>query len=87
MPVPCRELRVRFAYVRFRTQDGLGVKKLWQVGASRPRNLERNFDEAQDSPVFLMPAHDCMLSTVLTTSTRGVVIGIENRTQNVNKEP
>ena len=28
-----------------------------------------------------------MLSTVLTTSTRGVVIGIENRTQNVNKQP
>ena len=26
-----------------------------------------------------------MLSTVLTTSTRGVVIGIENRTQNVDK--
>ena len=28
-----------------------------------------------------------MLSTVSTTSTRVVVIGIENRTQNVNKQP
>ena len=31
--------------------------------------------------------YERMLSTVLTTSTRGVVIGIENRTQNVDKQP
>ena len=31
--------------------------------------------------------YEHMLSTVLTTNTRGVVIGIENRTPNVDKQP